>query len=302
MNRIRARAPCGDLTRVGGFLGWRCGSMRVGMIDTQAIRKRWDSVGSKLDERGRRVFAAGEARAAGWGGLAAVSEITGLARSTIGRGLKDLDAAPLPKGRERRKGGGRRHLSSRDATLIEDLRRVIEPATLGDPMRPLLWVSKSHDKVADALQKQGHEISASSVKRLLPTLGYSRQSNRKADEGSKHPDRNAQFEHINAKAIAAQAAGQPDHLGRHQEERADRQLQEWWHRLSPERRSAAGEGARLRGQGTRQGRALWRVRRWRQCRVGERRDHKRHGSVRRRFHPPLARRDGAPSATRKPAS
>jgi hypothetical protein len=76
-------------------------------------------------------------------------------------------------------------------------------------MRPLLWVSKSYDKLASALQKKGHEISASSVKRLLPTLGYRRQSNRKADEGSKHPDRNAQFEHINAKAIAAQAARQP---------------------------------------------------------------------------------------------
>src|SRR5437870_9796992 len=82
--------------------------MWVDMIDTQAIRQRWASVGSKLDERGRRVFAAGEVRAAGWGGLEAVSEITGLARSTIGRGLKDLDAAPLPKGRERRKGGGDR--------------------------------------------------------------------------------------------------------------------------------------------------------------------------------------------------
>jgi Rhodopirellula transposase DDE domain len=109
----------------------------------------------------------------------------------------------------RKGGGGRRYLSSRDATLIEDLRSVIEPATLGDPMRPLLWVSKSHEKVAIALQKKGHEISASSVKRLLPTLGYSRQSNRKADEGSKHPDRDAQFEHINAKAIAAQTAGEP---------------------------------------------------------------------------------------------
>ena len=109
--------------------------MWVGMIDTQAIRQRWSSVGSKLDERGRRVFAAGEARAAGWGGVAALSEITGLARSTIGRGLKDLDAAPLPKGRARRKGGGRRHLSSRDETLIEDLRSIIEPATLGDPWR-----------------------------------------------------------------------------------------------------------------------------------------------------------------------
>lgn len=166
-------------------------------------------VGSKLDERGRRVFAAAEVRVAGWGGLAAVSKITGLARSTIGRGLKDVDAAPLPKGRVRRTGGGRRHLSSRDATLIDDLKRLVEPATLGDPVRPLLWVSKSHDKLAVALRRMGHKISASSVKRLLPSLGYSRQANRKADEGSKHPDRDAQFEHINAKVIAAQATGEP---------------------------------------------------------------------------------------------
>jgi Rhodopirellula transposase DDE domain len=179
------------------------------MIDCQAIRKRWEAVGSKLDERGRRVFAAGEVRAAGHGGLEAISEITGLARSTIGRGLTDLDAAPLPKGRVRREGGGRRPLSSADATLIEDLRSVIEPTTLGDPMRPLLWVSKSQDKLAVALRTMGHKISANSVRRLLPTLGYSRQSNRKADEGSKHPDRNAQFEHINSKVIAAQTNGQP---------------------------------------------------------------------------------------------
>ena len=183
--------------------------MHDGMIDRQAIRRRWEAVGSKLDERGRRMFAAGEAVVAGWGGLETVSEITGLARSTIGRGKKELNAAPLPKGRIRRNGAGRPDLSSRDATLVEDLRSVIEPATLGDPVRPILWVSKSHEKLALALQKKGHEVSASSVKRLLPTLGYSRQSNRKADEGSKHPDRNAQFEHINAKAIAAQAAGQP---------------------------------------------------------------------------------------------
>jgi hypothetical protein len=92
---------------------------------------------------------------------------------------------------------------------MEDLRRVVEPATLGDPMRPLLWVSKSHDKLALALQKSGHEISASSVKRLLPALGYSRQSNRKADEGSKHPDRNAQFEHINSWVRQFQERDQP---------------------------------------------------------------------------------------------
>ena len=178
------------------------------MIDWEAIRERWEAFGCKLDERGRRLFAAGEVRAAGWGGLEAVSRITGIARSTLGRGKSDLAAPPLPKGRIRRAGGGRQPLSG-DARLMEDLRSLLEPVTLGDPMRPLLWVSKSHAKLAAALQVKGHKISATSVKRLLPKLGYSRQSNRKADEGSKHPDRDAQFEHINAKVVAAQAAGQP---------------------------------------------------------------------------------------------
>jgi len=179
------------------------------MIDTQAIRGRWNDVGSKLDERRRRLFAAGEVRAAGRGGLEAVAKITRIARSTLGRGLKQLDAAPFPPGRVRQPGGGRRSLASQDSTLREDLRRIVEPATLGDPMRPLLWVSKSHDKLAAALREMGHKISAVSVKRLLPTLGYSRQTNRKADEGSKHPDRDAQFEHINARVVERQAAGQP---------------------------------------------------------------------------------------------
>jgi Rhodopirellula transposase DDE domain len=183
--------------------------MPVGMMNMQAIRQRWDDVGSKLDERRRRLFAAGEVRAAGRGGLEAVAKITGYARSTLGRGLKQLDAEPFAHGRVRHLGGGRRSLVSLDATLLDDLRRVVEPATLGDPMRPLLWISKSHDKLAVAMQALGHKISAVSVKRLLPALGYSRQTNRKADEGSKHPDRNAQFEHINAHVVAAQAAGQP---------------------------------------------------------------------------------------------
>jgi hypothetical protein len=179
------------------------------MIDTQAIRRRWNDVGSKLDERRRRLFAAGEVRAAGRGGLEAVSKITGYARSTLGRGLKQLDGGPFPAGRVRQPGGGRRSLARRDATLIEDLRRIVEPATLGDPVRPLLWVSKSHDKLAAALSEMGHKISATSMRRLLPTLGFSRQANRKADEGSKHPDRDAQFEHINAHVVERQAAGQP---------------------------------------------------------------------------------------------
>jgi hypothetical protein len=209
--------------------------MHACMIDKQAIRRRWEAVGSKLDERGRRLFAAGEAVVAGWGGLETVSEITGLARSTIGRAKKELDAAPLPKGRIRRKGAGRPDLSSRDATLIEDLRSLVEPATLGDPVHPLLWVSKSHEKLAAALQQKGHEVSASSVKRLLLTLGYSRQSNRKADEGSRHPDRNAQFEHINAKVIAAQAGGQPViSVDTKKKELVGNYIQKRRHRLSPE--------------------------------------------------------------------
>jgi len=155
------------------------------------------------------LFAASEVRAAGYGGLAAVSSITGLARSTIERGRKDLDATPLARGRVRREGGGPRRKDERDATLLDDLRCLVEPATLGDPMRPLLWVSKSLGKLVSALTAMGHSISPNSVRKLLTQLGFSRQVNRKADEGANHPDRNAQFEYINAQVLAAQAAGQP---------------------------------------------------------------------------------------------
>src|SRR5215468_9204564 len=104
------------------------------MIDGAPIRQRWEAVGAHLDERGRRLFAAVEVRTAGRGGLAVVSKITGLARSTINRGEDDLDAEPLPKGRVRRAGGGRRALCESDPGLIPALKRLVEPATLGDPM------------------------------------------------------------------------------------------------------------------------------------------------------------------------
>ena len=180
------------------------------MIDRDGIRLRWDTLGAKLDERGQRLFAANEVQAAGHGALMVVSEITGLARSTINRGEDDLDEGPLPEGRVRRKGGGPKPLSERDPTLVSDLQRLAEPATMGDPMRPLKWVSKSPAKLAAALQEDGHEVSPNTVAKLLETkLEYSRQVNRKTHEGSSNPDRNAQFEHINAKVIAAQSAGQP---------------------------------------------------------------------------------------------
>jgi hypothetical protein len=179
------------------------------MIDAAAIRVRWEAVGSKLDERGRRLFAAAEVRAAGRGGLALVSKITGLARSTLNRGEADLDDEPLPAGRIRRKGGGRRAIGDKDPQMREQLRRLVEPATLGDPMRPLTWVSKSLTKLASALTAMGHRVCPETVRGELLKLGFSRQGNRKADEGSRHPDRDAQFESINATVMSAQRRGQP---------------------------------------------------------------------------------------------
>src|SRR5262245_25188916 len=118
------------------------------MVDRHAIRLRWEADGSKRDERGQRLFAASEARAGGWGGVVALAEITGLARSRIIRGLKDLDAPPLEPGRVRRGGGGRHAITKTDHALLPELKRLVEPATRGDPVRPLMWVSKSHEKLA----------------------------------------------------------------------------------------------------------------------------------------------------------
>jgi hypothetical protein len=141
--------------------------------------------------------------------LAAVSRITGLARSTLERGLKDLDAPALPGGMMRRPGNGRPALTTTDATLLEDLHRLVEPAMMGDPTRPLLWVSKSWVKLATALQSMGHKICANTVGKLLPELGFTRHFNRKTKEGGDHPDRDEQFEYINAQASAFQAAERP---------------------------------------------------------------------------------------------
>src|SRR5262245_42399319 len=164
----------------------------IAQIDETGIRQRWEQVGSKLDERGRRLWAASEVQAAGHGALKVVSRITGLARSTINRGEDDLDEGPLADGRVRRKGGGGKPLSATDPTLVDDLRSLVEPATLGSPVQPVRWVSKSGEKRAQALKEMGHKISANTVGKLLTdVLGFSRQVNRKADEGSHHPDRNA---------------------------------------------------------------------------------------------------------------
>jgi len=179
------------------------------MIDTSVIRARFTAVERDLNERSRRLLAAAEAKTAGFGGITATSLATGMARSTIGRGLKDLAAPDTLAGEVRRPGGGGPTLIDKDPTLLEQLRHLVEPATMGDPMRPLMWVSKSHAKLAAALRGMGHKVADSSIPKLLGLLKYRRQVNRKTLEGSHNPDRNAQFEHINAAVTATQAAGQP---------------------------------------------------------------------------------------------
>ena len=134
---------------------------------------------------------------------------TGVAHSTIIRGAKDLLTVPAALERVRRKGAGRPALSQSNPAVLEDLRRLVEPATMGDPMRPLLWVSKSLEKLASALRTLNHAVSANTVGKMLATLGYSRQVNRKTKEGSRHPDRDGQFQHINRQVTALQAASQP---------------------------------------------------------------------------------------------
>jgi hypothetical protein len=179
------------------------------MIDEEAIRRQYAMLRPSLDEGGRRLFAASQVRVLAYGGVAAVARATGIAPSTIRRGLKELDQTDTRTSRIRRPGGGRKRLADTDPALVSDLLSLIEPATLGDPERPLLWVSKSSEKLAVALRAMEHQVSADTVGRLLRQLGFSRQGNFKANDGHQHPDREAQFEHINAQVLAFQAAEQP---------------------------------------------------------------------------------------------
>jgi transposase len=180
------------------------------VVDDAAIRVRYEALDPLLDERGRRRYAAAEALAAGRGGITAVSQITGVARSTIGRGLAELrSGAPVVSDRVRKPGGGRKSLTAKDPTLLDDLRSLVEPSTRGDPQAALLWTAKSLRNLAAGLRALGHRISYSVVRELLGSLGYSLQANRKTREGASHPDRDAQFCYINERVKAALAGGEP---------------------------------------------------------------------------------------------
>ena len=178
----------------------------------QQVRERFERLGPTLDECGRRLFAANEAVQFGYGGIEAVRRATGLASSTVVRGiaeLGDLERLAPPSGRQRQPGAGAKRIEERDPGIVSALDRLIEPTTRGDPESPLRWTSKSTAKLAAALTEQGHRVSADTVARILKERGYRLQANRKSKEGSNHADRDAQFEHINALVERFQEAGQP---------------------------------------------------------------------------------------------
>lgn len=186
---------------------WMKRQERQGIL--AAVRQRFAVVDPFLSEQTRRVWAAAEALAIGANGNTIVAEATGMSRTTIVKAQQEVEAATAVPDRQRRPGGGRKPLSEIDETLLTDLDRLIDPATRGDPQSPLRWTCKSTYHLAEALQHQGHAISQRSVCRLLATLGYSLQSNRKTEEGADHPDRDAQFQFIYRQVKRLQRHGQP---------------------------------------------------------------------------------------------
>jgi Rhodopirellula transposase DDE domain len=180
----------------------------------ERIRRKFDALGPVMDERMRRQWAAAEAAELGWGGVSTVATATGLSRTTITAGLDELrrraeqPEAPIPA-RIRRPGAGRKCLTATDPGLLPALEALVDPVTRGDPRSPLRWTCKSTRRLAEELTRQGHPIGPRCVAALLRGAGYSLQANQKAREGRGHPDRNAQFEYINAQLTALQRRGQP---------------------------------------------------------------------------------------------
>jgi transposase len=190
--------------------------MAVDVGRVEEIRLKHEALARVLDERRMRLWAASEAKALGRGGIATVTAATGIRRKRIGIGIRELGELekqptllPARQQRIRREGAGRKTLTEVDATLWSDLESLLDPVTRGDPESPLRWTSKGTQTLAEELRAQGHRVSARSVAKLLHEHGYSLQGPRKTIEGRQHPDRNAQFEHINRQTKAFHAAGQP---------------------------------------------------------------------------------------------
>jgi transposase len=181
------------------------------MPDAGSLTRKFEVLTRVLDERTRRLVAAAEAQAIGFGGVTAVARASGLSRGTVIRGMVELKTAPKPSRgqRIRRKGAGRKRTVDQDATLKRDLEALVEPVTRGDPESPLRWTCKSVRQLASQLNKAGHRTSHRMVAELLHAMGYSLQANRKTLEGASHPDRDAQFHHISSKIREFQTAREP---------------------------------------------------------------------------------------------
>ena len=179
------------------------------MIDVETIRRRFELLSPFLDEKTRRLMAGAEADAIGFGGISIVSDTTGMSRDTVRRGVEELQGQAPHSGSIRRPGGGRKKTVESDPTLREDLEELLHPTERGDPESPLRWTSKSVRHLAGELQRMGHQTSHRMVAEMLHDLGYSLQANRKTLEGSSHPDRDAQFEHINRQAQEYLATADP---------------------------------------------------------------------------------------------
>lgn len=173
------------------------------------IRTKYRRLQDDLNERDRRRWAAVEAASLGHGGIVVVSMATGLAHTTIRRGLRELDVANEGPGRQRRVGAGRKSAEATHPGLFAALDVLVEPATRGDPQSPLRWTCKSTRRLAAELASTGYPISPTTVRQLLREAGYSLQANRKTREGASHPDRDAQFRHINRRVRAQQRSRQP---------------------------------------------------------------------------------------------
>jgi hypothetical protein len=177
------------------------------------IREKFGALAPVMDERTRRLWAATEAKALGHGGPTLVARATGISRSTLHLGLRELEyeaSQPLALGQGvRRPGGGRKALTEREPTLVTALEALVEPTSRGDPQCPLRWTCKSVRQLAAELRQQGHTVGRQTVAHLLAALGYSLQANRKTKEGTSHPDRNAQFAYLNARVRAFQKRGYP---------------------------------------------------------------------------------------------
>jgi len=180
------------------------------MKSTSELEEKLAIVWPLLDERTRRLTAASEARALGYGGISQVSKACGLSRKAIKKGIQEIESgtAPAP-GRVRQPGAGRKKITDHDPGVTEALDRLIEPETRGDPESPLRWTCKSTRKLAAQLSREKHPASHTKVAQLLHEMGYSLQSNRKMEEGKDHPDRDAQFRHINLQVKRTLAKGAP---------------------------------------------------------------------------------------------